>query len=375
MAAGAGAATAVAATAGASSRQPSSSPASSSTAGAAVAAPASVWKRTPVRLLATFGVLGALVALVIASLMLGSGDISPWQAVQLLIHPDDSFSSTVVHGQRIPRTLLIIAVGAALGVAGALMQSLTRNPLADPGVLGVNAGAALAVVLSVAIFGRTSIWFYLWFAFAGAAIASIVVYILGGVASRTATPARLALAGVAVTMTVSSFVQIVILADKNAFNEFRLWAAGSAEGRGYPILEATAVFIVVGLVLAVALTPGLNALALGDDAGKALGVRVKRLRTLVMVAVTLLAGAATAAIGPVMFIGLAVPYLARTVAGADMRWAVPLCAIIAPVVLLAADIAARLIIAPQEIQTGIATAILGAPFFIAVVRRRKVVSA
>ncbi|APT85300.1 iron ABC transporter permease [Corynebacterium aquilae DSM 44791] len=324
------------------------------------------------RIGAAFAVLGLLSVLVIGSLMLGSGDLSPLEAVKLLLHPDDSFASTVVHGQRIPRTLLIIMVGAALGVAGALMQSLTRNPLADPGVLGVNAGAALAVVLSVAIFGRTSIWFYLWFAFIGAAIASVVVYALGGVASRTATPARLALAGVAVTMTVSSFVQIVILADKNAFNEFRLWAAGSAEGRGYPILEATSLFIIAGLILAFALTPGLNALALGDDAGKALGVRVTRLRTLVMIAVTVLAGAATAAIGPVMFIGLAVPYLARTVAGADMRWAVPLCALIAPVVLLAADIAARLIIAPQEIQTGVATAILGAPFFIAVVRRRKV---
>ena len=325
--------------------------------------------------MAAAGILGLLGVGVLASLLFGSGAMSPQEAWHLLLHPDNSFDSTVIHGQRIPRTVLIIVVGIALGVAGALMQSLTRNPLADPGVLGVNAGAAFAVVAAVAIFGRTSMWFYVWFAFLGAAIASIAVYVLGGVFARGASPARLALAGIAVTMTVSSFVQIIILADRNAFNEFRLWAAGSAEGRGWPIVEATLVFVVLGMVLACALAPGLNALALGDDAGTALGVRVRRVRTLVMVAVTLLAGAATAAMGPVMFIGLAVPYLARGITGADMRWLLPMCALVAPVVMLGADIAARLVVAPQEVPTGIATAIVGAPFFIAVVRRKKGIAA
>ena len=314
----------------------------------------------------------ALVVLAILSVSVGSNPIPVSRVWALLSHPDGSFESTVIHDQRVPRTLLIIVVGAALGVAGALMQSLTRNPLADPGVLGINAGASLAVVLAVVICGVTSIWFYLWFAFAGAAAAAVAVYVLGGAGRQAATPMRLALAGVAISMAISALVQTVILADQNAFNEFRFWAAGSVEGRGFPILGAVVGFILVGLVLAFACAPALNALALGDETGKALGVRVTRTRILVMVAVTLLAGAATAAVGPIMFIGLGVPYLARAICGPDQRWVIPCTVIAAPVVLLAADILARVIIAPEEIQVGVMAAILGGPMFIAIVRRRRI---
>ncbi|MEZ2122028.1 MULTISPECIES: FecCD family ABC transporter permease [unclassified Corynebacterium] len=313
-----------------------------------------------------------LLSLIISSLMIGSNPIPFTDVLHLLVHPDLSFESTVVHEQRIPRTILVIVVAAALGSAGALMQSLTRNPLADPGVLGVNAGASLAVVVSVAVVGVTSIWFYLWFAFAGAAAAAIVVYILGGAGRTAPTPVRLALAGVAVTMAVSSIVQVVILSDRNAFNEFRFWATGSVEGRGWPILTAVGGFIFLGLLIAFAVAPSLNALALGDEEGRSLGVRVERVRTLVMVAVTLLAGAATAAVGPIMFIGLGVPYIARFICGPDQRWVLPFSALSAPVVLLTADIIARIIVAPQELQTGIVTTILGGPFFVAIVRRRRI---
>lgn len=323
----------------------------------------------------TVGLIVAVILLVLFALVsvsVGSNPIPLARVWELLAHPDGSFESTVVHGQRVPRTLLVIVVGAALGVAGALMQSLTRNPLADPGVLGVNAGASLAVVLAVAIFGIASIWFYLWFAFAGAALAAAVVYLLGSTGRQSPTPVRLALAGVAISMAISAFVQTVILSNQNAYNEFRFWAAGSVEGRGYPVLFAIAGFVALGLVFALISAPALNALALGDDTGRALGVRVARTRALVMIAVTLLAGAATAAAGPIAFIGLGVPYLARAICGPDQRWVLPYSVLAAPVVLLVADVLARVVIAPQEIPVGVAAAILGGPVFIAIVRRRRI---
>lgn len=322
--------------------------------------------------------LGAAALLVVAlaavSVSVGSNPIPLDRVWQLLLDPDGSVEAAVIAEQRVPRTLLVIAVGAALGVAGCLMQSLTRNPLADPGVLGVNAGASLAVVVAVAAFGVASIWFYLWFAFAGAALAAVGVYALGGAGRSQASPVRLALAGVAISMAVSALVQTVILADQNAFNEFRFWAAGSVEGRGYPVLAAVAGFIAAGLVLAAISAPALNVLALGDDAARGLGVRVGRARLVVVIAVTLLAGAATAAVGPLSFVGLGVPYLARALCGGDLRWVIPACILAAPAVLLAADVLGRVVMAPQEVQLGIMAAIFGGPVFIAIVRRRRIES-
>ncbi len=321
-------------------------------------------------LFAAAAVLLALGAL--ASLGIGSNPIPPARVWQLLWTPDGSFDAVVVLEQRLPRTLVLIVVGAALGVAGALMQSLTRNPLADPGILGINAGASLAVVLAVALTGISGIGFYLWFAFGGAAVAAVGVYLLGMAGHASPSPVRLALAGVAISMTVASLVQMVILANANAFNEFRFWAAGSVEGRGYPVLLATGGFIAVGLVLACCLAPALNALALGEDAGRALGVRVGLIRGLAVAAVTVLAGAATAAAGPIMFIGLGVPYLARAVFGPDQRLVLPGTALAAPVLLLFADVVARLVVLPGEIPVGVVAAILGGPAFVLIVRRPRI---
>lgn len=325
-----------------------------------------------VRLGGLLGFAVLLAAILLLGLAVGSNPIPVGEVWHLLTQPGEGYESAVVNEQRLPRSLLVLAVGAALGVAGALMQSLTRNPLADPGILGINAGASLAVVLAVAAFGIASIWFYLWFAFAGAALAAALVYLLGATGGSTATPVRLALAGVAITMAVSSLVQTVILSNQHAFNEFRFWAAGSAEGRGYPVLWAVLGFILVGLALALALAPSLNALALGDETGKALGVRVARTRVLVMIAVTLLAGAATAAVGPIAFVGLGVPYLARAICGPDQRWVLPYSAVMAPALLLTADVLGRVVIAPQEVQVGIIAAILGGPAFVAIARRRRI---
>ncbi|RRD61181.1 iron ABC transporter permease [Leucobacter sp. OH1287] len=308
------------------------------------------------------------------SIAIGSNQIPLLRTVELLFVPDSSFESTVVHEQRIPRTLLVIAVAAALGVAGAVIQSLTRNPLADPGILGVNAGASLAVVLAVAVFGIASIWFYLWFAFIGAALAAVVVYLLGSAGGSAATPVRLALAGVAIGMAIFSLVQTVLLTNQQAFNEFRFWAAGSAEGRGYPVLFAVIGFIVAGLILAFAIAPALNAMALGDEAGKALGVNVTRTRVITMIAVTLLAGAATAAVGPISFIGLGVPYVARALCGSDQRWVLPAAALLAPTMLLGADIIGRVVATPSEVQAGIVAAIIGGPVFVVIARKKRIES-
>jgi iron complex transport system permease protein len=241
-----------------------------------------------------------------------------------------------------------LTVGSALGVAGALMQSLTRNPLADPGILGVNAGASLAVVASVA------------------------VYVLGSSGRQSATPARLALAGVAISAALQSFTEAVVLGDQTVFNEFRFWVSGSLEGRSYDILFAVLPFIAAGIVLAATLAPSLNALALGAEKGRSLGVNVKRTQFLTMLAVTLLCGSATAAAGPISFVGLAVPFLARGLVGGDQRRVTAMSVLLGAAWMLFADVVARTIVRPEEVQVGIVAALLGAPFFVALVRRKKI---
>ncbi|MDK4239772.1 iron ABC transporter permease [Corynebacterium propinquum] len=315
-------------------------------------------------------VLGVAIA---ASLLFGSNSISPGQVWASLSNNGDTATDTLVLQQRLPRTIVVVLVGAALGVAGALMQALTRNPLADPGILGINAGASIAVVAGVAFAGVQGINNYIFLAIVGALLASIMVYLLGGAGRHSVpSPARLTLAGVAISMAISSLVQAIILSNANAFNEFRYWAAGSVEGRGWPVLEHIWVFIVLGLVCSFASAPSLNALSLGEEMGTALGVKVWRTRVLTFSAITILAGTATAAVGPLMFVGLAVPYAARGLFGHDNRAILAGSVVIGPVFLLAADVLARVVIMPQEVQTGLLSAVLGGPIFIAVVRMKKI---
>jgi len=331
-------------------------------------------RHTARRRLRTRALLAAVLCLVVAavlSLMIGSHPIAPHEVWHLLWHPDDSIESSIVHAQRLPRTVLAACVGASLGVAGAVMQGLTRNPLADPGVLGVNAGASLFVVVAVAILGTLDVDSYVWFALAGAAVASVGVYALAGT-GRSSTPARLALAGVAVSAALAAITQTVILADQEAFNEFRAWVGGSLEGRGWSILGGVAPLLALGGVLAGVIAPALGALALGDQAAHGLGVHVARTRVLALFAVTLLAGASTAAVGPIGFVGLAVPMLARRVVGHDQRWVTACSLLLGASALLAADVLARVILGRQEVQAGLIAAVVGGPIFIAVVRRRKV---
>lgn len=294
----------------------------------------------------------------------------------LLGDAPDARVDTVIWSVRLPRTALGLATGAALGLSGALMQALTRNPLADPGILGVSAGAAFAVVLSVGVLGISSLYGYIWFAFGGAFAASVLVYLLGGLGRSGSTPVKLALAGVAVTSLLFSLTSAIALTDPDALNRYRFWSAGSLADQDEGVLLRVLPFLAVGALLALACAPALNSLALGDDVAKSLGLNLGLVRVQGVVAVTLLTGGAVAVIGPVVFVGLVVPHIARVLAqlagiGPDHRWLLPLSAVLAPCLLLAADIAGRLIARPTEIQAGILVAFLGGPFFIALVRRRR----
>ncbi|MDM4763032.1 iron chelate uptake ABC transporter family permease subunit [Galbitalea sp. SE-J8] len=317
----------------------------------------------------------AVVVAVLLSLMVGSRALSPVDVVRALVDGGSGDAVDIVRGLRLDRTLVALVCGAALGAAGALMQALTRNPLADPGLLGVNAGAAAAVVTGFAFLGVTSSTAQMWLALAGAAVASVAVYLLGSGGRAAATPARLALAGAALTAVLYSYINALALSNQENFDRFRFWTVGSVVNRGLDTLVSALPFLVAGAVLALVVAPGLNALALGDDSSRALGLRIGRTRALTAIAVTLLCGASTAVAGPIAFVGLTVPHVARAIVGPDQRLVVPLSMLIASAFLVLADVVGRVVVPGAEIEAGIMTAILGGPVFIAIVRRRRLVAA
>ncbi|WP_027008398.1 FecCD family ABC transporter permease [Conexibacter woesei] len=316
--------------------------------------------------------LAALAFTLLLSISVGAKPIALHRVWELLLHPDGSDDAIVIRDLRIPRTMLGLLVGSALGVAGALMQALTRNPLADPGLLGVNAGAATAIVLGVALLGLTSPMSYIWLGFAGAALASVIVYGVGAQGRSGATPVRLALAGTAVSFALTAIVNGITVADQDTLERYRFWLIGALGGHDSQTIWEIAPFMGAGLLLAFALARPLNALALGEDAGRALGAHVGRTRAAGAVAVTLLCGAATAAAGPIVFVGLTVPHVARAICGPDQRWVLPYSAVLAPVFLLAADVIGRVVDRPGEIEVGIVSAFLGGPMFIALIRRQRI---
>ena len=315
-----------------------------------------------------------LVVLSVLSLMVGARTIAPVDVLHALTHysagdPD----SLVVVGSRLPRTLLGLAAGLALGLAGTVMQGLSRNPLADPGILGVNFGASLAVVVAIAFLGVTAVSGYVWFAFAGAALAAGLVYAVSAVGREGATPVKLALAGAAVSAALGSLITAVMLTSRVSLDQMRFWQVGSLAGRGFDVLWQVLPTLVAGAILALALGRLLNGLALGDDVARGLGQRVGLARALSAVAIVLLCGSATAAVGPIAFVGLVVPHVARWVVGADYRRILAFSAVIAPALLIACDVIGRVVAPPGELQVGIVMAFVGAPLFIALVRRRKLV--
>ncbi|MFI1519439.1 FecCD family ABC transporter permease [Kitasatospora cineracea] len=309
-----------------------------------------------------------LLAVLVLSLGLGAKQLGPAEVWHGLLDPDAP-GYTVVHEMRLPRTLLGLLAGTALGLAGGVMQALTRNPLADPGLLGINAGASAAVATAAALLGVTSFTGYVWWALAGAALVSVLVYAVGG--GRGATPARLALAGAALNATLYSYVSAVMLLDTASLDRMRFWTVGSLAGAQTSTVLGILPFVAAGALLALGLARPLNALALGDDAARALGARPAVVRAAAIAAVTLLCGAATAACGPIVFVGLMVPHLVRALTGPDLRWLLPYCAVLAPVLLLGADVLGRVLGRPGELQVGIVTAVLGGPFFLYFARRGK----
>jgi iron complex transport system permease protein len=321
----------------------------------------------------TFAVgIAVLVLVALVSLAVGTKGIAPGEVVRSLFHDDGSDAAAVVRDVRVPRLLIGLAVGVALGLAGALMQALTRNPLADPGLLGIDAGAAAAIVVAIAALHLADPAEYVWFAFAGAAAASVVVYLLGSGGRAGTTPVRLALAGTTVAAALTAFTNGVTLLDPLAFNDFRFWAVGALAGRDLSVLVTIGPFLAAGAAIALVLARPLNAIALGDDAGRALGAAIGRTRALGALSVTLLCGGATAVAGPIAFVGLTVPHAARAIAGPDQRRVLAYSALFAPILLISADVIGRVVVRPSELEVGIVTALIGAPVFIALVRHRRV---
>ncbi|WP_203741384.1 FecCD family ABC transporter permease [Actinoplanes cyaneus] len=314
--------------------------------------------------------MAAVAVAVVLSLSIGAQTLSPAEIWHALTAPDPSAPATaIIRELRLPRTILGVLAGLALGGAGALMQGHTRNPLADPGLLGISAGASFCVVIAIQ-YGVGSLTGYIWFAFAGALLASLAVFGVAAGARGGPTPVTLALAGVAMSALLSSFTQSLLLTDDASLNVFRFWVVGSISGRGSDVSAQVAPFIAIGLVLALVNAPALNALGLGEDVARALGQRILPARIVGVAAIVLLAGAATAACGPIIFLGLIVPHLARRLTGPDHRWLIPCSALAGAVLLLIADTLGRVVLRPAELQTGIVLAAVGAPFFIALVRRR-----
>lgn len=315
---------------------------------------------------------GVLVLVLLSSIAVGSKDIPVSRVLEALLAYDDSDDHAIIMALRLPRTVLGLLVGAALGLSGALIQALTRNPLADPGILGVNAGAAFAVSIGVAAFGIASIQHYIWFAFLGAVGTTVLVYALGAVGRGAATPARLTLSGIALGAVLGGVTSGLALLDPQTFDRMRFWGAGSLAAAGFDTIVTVAPFLLVGMALAVLVARPLNAIALGDDLAAALGANVLGVRAVVVVAVTLLCGGATAAVGPISFVGLMVPHVARWIAGPDQRWITAYTLVLAPILLLSADVIGRIVLRPGELQVGIVTAFVGAPVLILLARRRKV---
>ncbi|WP_433415630.1 FecCD family ABC transporter permease [Microtetraspora malaysiensis] len=322
------------------------------------------------------GVLAALLTAVLAgavlSVAIGAKSVPLGDVWHALWSPGGTESDIIVRTLRVPRTALGLLAGVALGVAGALMQGHTRNPLADPGLLGVTQGAAFAMVLAIIAFGVSNLYGYIWFGLAGALVASVGVFAIGSVGGRGGpSPLTLALAGTAVSAFLYALTSGLVLVNEQAMDVFRFWQAGSIAGRGAGVAWQVLPFIAAGLVLALANAPGLNALSLGEDVARSLGRNVTATRALGITAVTLLTAGAVAACGALAFVGLIVPHLARALSGPDHRWLLPYSGLLGAAALLLADVVGRVVARPGELEAGVVLALIGAPFFVALVRRRK----
>lgn len=315
--------------------------------------------------------LALLAGAVLVSFMFGSNPLPLGEVWRVLWDRDNSEASSIVWTLRMPRTVIAIVAGAAFAVAGALIQALTRNPLADSGLLGVNAGAIFAVTLGVAVFGVASISGYIWFAFVGAAAATVLVFFIGAAGGGTASPVRLILAGVALGAVLHGITTFMQLIDPDTFERIRRWGVGSTAATSLEQMRTVLPFLVLGFVLAVAISRQLDAVALGDDLASSLGVKVTRVRIVGLIAMTLLAGGGTAITGGLAFVGLMIPHIVRWFVGPNQRWIFAYSLIAGPIMVLLADVIGRVLGRPGEIEAGVMCAVIGAPVLIILVRRRK----
>lgn len=304
-----------------------------------------------------------------ASIVYGYTDTSwkmAWEAFQ---NNDGSNEHLVIETVRLPRALIAAAVGSSLAIAGALMQTLTKNPLASPSIFGINAGAGFAVVIAVSLFQISHLQAFAWIAFLGAAVAAISVYFIGSLGREGLTPMKLTLAGAAIAAMFSSFTQGFLVLSEVALEQVLFWLAGSIQGRKIEILVSVIPYFVVGWVGALLLASKLNVLSMGEDVAKALGIRTGLLKIGIGVMVILLAGGSVAVAGPVGFIGIVIPHITRSIVGIDHKWVIPYSAFLGAILLLLADILARYVIMPEEVPVGVMTAIIGTPFFIYIARK------
>jgi iron complex transport system permease protein len=316
-------------------------------------------------------VVVVLVGLSVLSLTIGSRQISFDELVAGLNGSTDGLGEAAVV-KRIPRTVLALLVGAALGLAGAVMQGVTRNPLGDPSILGVSTGASLAVVTSIAWFGLSSATGYIWTAIAGAGVTAVFVFAIGSLGRGGASPLKLALAGAATSAALASFITAVSLPRADIAATLRSWQIGGVGGASFATIEPMLPFFVVGMAVCLLSARSLNSLALGDDLAASLGERVAVVRGVAALGSVILCGAATAIAGPIGFVGLVVPHFCRLLVGVDQRWVLPFSALTGAALLVVADVLGRIVARPSELDVGIVTALIGAPFFIAIVRRQKV---
>ncbi|MEV0268849.1 iron ABC transporter permease [Hamadaea sp. NPDC050747] len=327
------------------------------------------------------GAAALLVLAIAASLAIGARPIPLGDVLRALWHPDGSETAIIVHDLRIPRTVVGLAVGPALAVAGLVMQALTRNPLAEPRILGISAGASTGVVLAIAVFGIATLAGWIWFALLGALAAGAIVFTLGlRLGTGSSSPITLALTGAAVDACLGAIIYTLLSTSTRTFDQFRFWAVGSLSGRGLDLVVQAAPFLLLGLVCAVAAARGLDGLALGDEVAVGLGHRIALVRTAAAIAAVTLTGAAVALAGPIAFVGLAVPHAARALAarfrvGTSHALLLPLSALMGGVLVLVADTVGRVIAPPGEVPAGVLTALVGAPLLVALTRRPRLVSA
>jgi iron complex transport system permease protein len=303
------------------------------------------------------------------SIIYGYTDTSWKNAIEAFTNNNGSNVHIIIETVRLPRALIAAAVGASLAMAGALMQALTKNPLASPGIFGINAGAGFFIVLFVTFFQVHSLQIFTWLAFSGAALAAAIVFIISAVGKDGATPLKLTLAGTAVAALFASLTQGMLAANEKALEEVLFWLAGSVAGRKLEMLTAVLPYFIVGWAGSLLLAQKVNIFMMGDDVAKGLGQRTNVVKAGAALLVVLLAGSSVAVAGPIGFIGIIVPHIARALVGVDHRWVLPYCALIGGILLIAADIGARYILMPREVPVGIVTAFLGVPFFVYIARR------